>query len=370
MGKSFGKVGIKMDRLLILDDGTCLAGKGFGAQLNVFGEIVFSTSMTGYQETITDQNFNGQIITFTYPVIGNVGINRDDYESLSPACKGIVVKEYPRLASNWRYQMSLSEFLARRNIAGIAGIDTRALMHKIQRSGTMKASIVDSGDTFTHAYDQLKANVLPTNQVEQVSTQKPYPSPGTGHNVVIIDLGLKHSIMRELAKRNCNLTVMPHDSSAEEILELAPDGLVLTNGPGDPKSIPDVVEKIRQVQGKIPIFGVGLGQQLFALANNCDTYQMSFGHHGQNYPVKEKATGRIDMTSQSHGFAVKRNSIDRKKLLVTHSNINDGTIEGLKHRRYPAFTVQFNPDAAPGPHDTLHLFDEFIEMMDAQKGAV
>lgn len=359
-----------MNRWLILDDGTCFLGEGFGAKLNVFGEIVFSTSMTGYQETITEQNFNGQIITFTYPLIGNTGINRDDYESLSPACKGIVVKEYPRLANNWRYQMSLSDFLERRNIAGIAGIDTRALVRKVREQGSMKASIVDSGDTFTHAYDQLKASVLPTNQVEQVSTQKPYPSPGTGHNVIIIDLGLKHSIMKELAKRNCNLTVMPYNSSANEILELNPDGIVLTNGPGDPKSIPSVVEMIQQIQGKIAIFGVGLGQQLFALANNCDTCQMRFGHHGQNYPVKEKATGRVDITSQSHSFTVKKSTIDNQKLLVTHFNVNDGSVEGLKHRRYPAFTVQFNPDAAPGPHDALHVFDEFLEMMDAQKGAV
>ncbi|GMA47160.1 carbamoyl phosphate synthase small subunit [Tetragenococcus muriaticus] len=357
------------NRWLILDDGTYYAGEGFGAQLNVFGEIVFTTNMTGYQETITDQNYNGQIITFSYPLIGNVGINRDDYETLSPACKGIVVKEHPRLANHWRYQMSLSDFLARRNIAGIAGIDTRALVRKIRDHGTMKASIVDSGDVFTHAYDQLKASVLPNNQVEQVSTQTPYPSPGTGHNVIIIDLGLKHSIMRELAKRNCNLTVMPYNSSAEEIFELAPDGIILTNGPGDPRSLPHVIEMIRKIQGKITIFGIGLGQQLFALANGCETYQMSFGHHGQNYPVKETATGRIDITSQSHGFAVTRNSVNTKKLLVTHFNVNDGTIEGLKHRFYPAFAVQFNPNAAPGPHDALHVFDEFIEMMDAQKGA-
>jgi len=357
------------NRWLILEDGTYFAGKGFGAELNVFGELVFSTNMTGYQETITDQNFNGQIITFTYPLIGNVGINRDDYETLSPACKGVVIKEYPRLANHWRCQMSLSDFLAKRNIAGISGIDTRALVRKIRDQGTVKASIVDSGDVFSHAYDQLKASVLPTNQVEQVSTQTPYPSPGTGHNVVIIDLGLKHSIMRELVKRNCNLTVMPYNSSAEEILELAPDGIILTNGPGDPESLPNVIEMIRKIQGKITIFGIGLGQQLFALANECETYQMSFGHHGQNYPVKEKATGRIDITSQSHGFAVKRNSVDNNKLLITHFNVNDGTVEGLKHRRYPAFTVQFNPDAAPGPHDALHVFDEFIEMMDAQKGA-
>ena len=356
-----------MKRWLILEDGTYFEGEGFGASVNVFGEIVFTTSMTGYQEAITAQSFNGQIITFTYPMIGNYGVNRDDYESISPTCKGVVVKEHARLASNWRKQLTLDEFLKRKNIPGIAGIDTRALTRKIRQHGTMKASIVDAGDGFDHAFDQLKAAVLPTNQVAQVSTSKPYPSPGTGRNIVVIDFGLKHSILRELSRRNCNLTILPYNTTAQEILDLAPDGVMLTNGPGDPKSLPEAIKMIQGIQGKVPIFGICLGHQLFSLANGADTYKMKFGHRGLNHPVREIATGRIDFTSQNHGFAVDEASIDPEKLMVTHVEVNDGTIEGVRHRRYPAFSVQYHPDAAPGPHDAVHLFDEFLEMIDAWK---
>ncbi|MFV0559541.1 MAG: carbamoyl phosphate synthase small subunit [Enterococcus sp.] len=356
-----------MKRLLILEDGTVFEGKAFGAQTTVFGEIVFTTSMTGYQETITDQSFNGQIITFTYPLVGNYGINRDDYESITPTCKGVIVKEHARVASNWRKQMTLDEFLQHKGIPGISGIDTRALTRRIREVGTMRASIVDAGDSFEHSYDQLKATVLPTNQVEQVSTTKPYPSPGTGRNVAVIDFGLKHSILRELSKRECNLTVLPYNTKAETILDLQPDGVMLTNGPGDPKDVPEAIEMIRQIQGKIPIFGICLGHQLFALANGADTYKMKFGHRGLNHPVREIATGRIDFTSQNHGYAVSKESIDPNRLMITHEEVNDETIEGVRHRLYPAFSVQFHPDAAPGPHDALHLFDEFMEMMDAWK---
>lgn len=354
-----------MERLLILEDGTVFKGKAFGANNNVFGEIVFTTSMTGYQETITDQSFNGQIITFTYPMVGNYGVNRDDYESIAPTCKGVVVKEHARVASNWRSQMTLDEFLKRKGIPGISGIDTRALTRKIRQVGTMKAGIVDAGDSFEHAFDQLKATVLATNQVQQVSTSKPYPSPGTGKNVAVIDFGLKHSILRELSKRNCNLTVLPYNTDAKTILSLAPDGVMLTNGPGDPKDVPEAIEMIREIQGKIPIFGICLGHQLFALANGADTYKMKFGHRGLNHPVREIATGRIDFTSQNHGYAVDEKTVDPDQLLITHVEVNDGTVEGIRHRHYPAFSVQFHPDAAPGPHDALHLFDEFMEMMDA-----
>lgn len=357
----------KMKRWLILEDGTYFEGEGFGASNSVVGELVFTTSMTGYQETITDQSFNGQIITFTYPMVGNYGVNRDDYESIAPTCKGVVVKEHARLGSNWRNKMTLDEFLKRKGIPGIAGIDTRALTRKIRQHGTMKASIVDISDEFYHAYDQLKAAVLPTNQVAQVSTAKPYPSPGTGLNVVVVDFGLKHSIMRELSKRQCNLTVLPYNVTAKEILELSPDGVMLTNGPGDPKNVPEAIEMIQGIQGKVPIFGICLGHQLFSLANDADTFKMKFGHRGLNHPVKEIATGRIDFTSQNHGYAVDEKSIDPEKLMVTHIEINDGTIEGVRHRQFPAFSVQFHPDAAPGPHDALHLFDEFIEMMEAWK---
>ncbi|MFV0557150.1 MAG: carbamoyl phosphate synthase small subunit [Enterococcus sp.] len=355
-----------MKRWLILEDGSYFEGEAFGAKHNVYGEVVFTTSMTGYQESITDQSFNGQIITFTYPLVGNYGVNRDDYESIEPTCKGVVVKENARVASNWRNQMTLDEFLKRKKIPGISGIDTRALTKKIREHGTMKASIVSEED-FEHALDQLRAHVLPTNQVAQVSTAKPYPSPGTGHNVVVIDFGLKHSILRELSKRNCNLTVLPYNTPAQTILDLAPDGVMLTNGPGNPTDVPEAIEMIQQIQGHLPIFGICLGHQLFALANGASTYKMKFGHRGFNHPVRELATGRIDFTSQNHGYAVDKDSIDPEKLLITHIEVNDGTVEGIRHRQHHAFSVQYHPDAAPGPHDAMHLFDEFIEMMDAKK---
>lgn len=356
-----------MKRLLILEDGSVFSGEAFGADSYVTGEVVFTTSMTGYQETITDQSFNGQIITFTYPMVGNYGINRDDYESIAPSCKGVIVSEQARLASNWRSQMTLDEFLKQKNIPGIAEIDTRQLTRKLRSVGTMKGSLIADTKDLPHAFDQLKATVLPKNQVEQVSTTKPYPSPGVGRNVVVVDFGLKHSILRELSRRACNLTVLPHNTDAQTILDLHPDGVMLTNGPGNPKDVPEAIAMIQQVQGKVPIFGICLGHQLFALANGAETYKMRYGHRGLNHPVREIATGRIDFTSQNHGFAVDPKSIDNEKLIVTHVEVNDQSIEGIRHRRYPAFTVQFHPDAAPGPHDALHLFDEFMEVMDAWK---
>ncbi|GAF41364.1 carbamoyl-phosphate synthase, small subunit [Agrilactobacillus composti DSM 18527 = JCM 14202] len=354
-----------MKRYLILEDGSVFEGTGFGAPVTTTGEIVFNTGMSGYQETITDQSYNGQIVTFTYPLIGNYGINRDDYESIIPTCKGVVVHEAARRASNWRNQLSLDEFLKAKKIPGISGIDTRALTKRIRSEGTMKASIMDAADD--HAFDQLKALVLPKNQVQQVSTSQAYPSPDMGRNIVVVDFGLKHSILREFSRRNCNVTVVPYNTSAAEILNLDPDGVMLTNGPGDPTDVPEAIEMIQSIQGKIPIFGICLGHQLLALANGCETYKMRFGHRGFNHPVREIATGRIDFTSQNHGYAVRAASVDKDQLMITHEEINDHSVEGLRHRFYPAFSVQFHPDAAPGPHDAHHLFDEFMEMIDAFK---
>ncbi|CAM3318555.1 carbamoyl phosphate synthase small subunit [Vagococcus fessus] len=358
-----------MKRVLILEDGTMFHGEGFGAERFTTGEVVFTTGMTGYQEAITDQSFNGQIITFTYPLVGNYGINRDDFESIEPTCQGVVVGEHARVPSNWRSHLSLDSFLKAKNIPGISGIDTRKLTRKLREEGTIKGCIVDADDevNLDHAFDALKATVMPTNQVAQVSCSKPYPSPGTGRNVVVVDFGLKHSILRELSKRNCNITVLPYDTTAEAILTLKPDGVMLSNGPGDPKDLPEVLEMIRGIQGKVPIFGICLGHQLFALANHADTYKMRFGHRGFNHPVREIATGRVDFTSQNHGYAVDPESIDDEVLLITHREINDETVEGLKHKNYPAFTVQFHPDAAPGPTDALYLFDNFMDLMDTWK---
>ncbi|TCD46300.1 carbamoyl-phosphate synthase small subunit [Streptococcus sp. X16XC17] len=353
-----------MKRLLILEDGTVFEGKTFGADIDVTGELVFSTGMTGYQESITDQSYNGQILIFTYPLIGNYGINRDDYESITPTCKGVVVAEVARRASNWRNQMSLDEFLKVKRIPGISGIDTRALTKIIREHGIMKATMADVGDSLDHLTDQLRATVLPSNNIEQVSTKTPYPAPGIGKNIVLVDFGLKHSILREFAKHQCNVTVVPFDTTVEEILHLNPDGVMLSNGPGNPEDVPGALEMIRGVQGKIPIFGICMGHQLFSLANGATTYKMKFGHRGFNHAVREIATGRVDFTSQNHGYVVERETLP-DCLMVTHEEINDKTIEGIRHRHFPAFSVQFHPDSAPGPHDASYLFDEFLEMIDA-----
>ncbi|MGT2711696.1 carbamoyl phosphate synthase small subunit [Streptococcus oriscaviae] len=351
-------------RRLILEDGTIFEGQAFGADMDVTGEIVFSTGMTGYQESITDQSYNGQILTFTYPLVGNYGINRDDYESICPTCKGVVVSEWARRASNWRNQMTLDEFLKAKKIPGISGIDTRALTKIIRKHGTMRATLADVGDSVEHLTDQLRATVLPTNNIHQVSTKTAYPAPGVGKNIVLVDFGLKHSILRELAKRGCNITVVPYDTSAEAILDLNPDGVMLSNGPGNPDDVPEVLDMIRGIQGNIPIFGICMGHQLFAKANGAKTYKMKFGHRGFNHAVREIASGRVDFTSQNHGYAVSREELP-EELMITHEEINDKSVEGVRHKYHPAFSVQFHPDAAPGPHDSSYLFDEFMDLIDS-----
>lgn len=353
-------------RYLILEDGTVFEGQAFGADIETVGELVFSTGMTGYQESITDQSYNGQILTFTYPMVGNYGINRDDYESITPTCKGVVVYEWARRGSNWRNQMTLDEFLKTKKIPGIAGIDTRALTRIIRQHGTMKASLTNTKADVDQQVADLRAAVLPTDNIAQVSTKTAYPAPGTGRSVVLVDFGLKHSILRELAERNCDVTVVPHDTTAETILALAPDGVMLSNGPGDPDDVPAVLDMIRGVQGKIPLFGICMGHQLFAKANGAQTYKMTFGHRGFNHAVRELETGRVDFTSQNHGFAVSRDNLP-DCLIITHEEINDRTVEGVRHRDYPAFSVQYHPDAAPGPHDANYLFDRFMDMIDGFK---
>jgi len=358
-----------MKRMLVLDDGTVFKGEGFGYDGDTVGEVVFTTGMTGYQESITDQSYNGQIITFTYPLIGNTGINRDDYESISPTCKGIIVKEAARVPSNWRSAMDLDTFLKRKQIVGLSGIDTRMLTRKLRDKGVIKGCIVDASDDIESILAHLHQTILPINNVQQVSTQSAYPNPGTKRRVVVLDYGLKHSILRELSKRECDCIIMPYNTTAQDVLDQNPDGVMLTNGPGDPKDVPEAIATIQGLLGKVPVFGICLGHQLLALANKADTYKLKFGHRGFNHPVREIATGRIDFTSQNHGYAVDPASIDKSLLMVTHIEINDNTIEGIRHRQVPAFSVQFHPDATPGPHDGNHLFDEFMDMMDAFKEA-
>jgi len=356
-----------MEKVLLLEDGTRFFGEGFGYDADCVGEVVFTTGMTGYQEAITDQSFNGQILTFTYPLIGNCGVNRDDSESIHPTCKSIIVKEVARRPSNWRCAMDLDTFLKHKKIPGIAGIDTRKLTRMLRDKGAIKGCIVNADQDLAKVLESLKSVKLPTDQVRQVSTPMAYPNPGIKRRVVVVDFGLKHSILRELSKRGCDVVVMPYDSTCDEVLAELPDGVMLTNGPGDPKDVPEAVEMIRGILGKVPVFGICLGHQLFALACNADTYKLKFGHRGFNHPVREVATGRIDFTSQNHGYAVDPDSLTKTSLMVTHIEINDNTVEGIRHREFPAFSVQFHPDATPGPHDSVHLFDDFMEAMDTWK---
>ncbi len=356
-----------MKRKLILEDGSIFIGEGFGHEGDAHAEVVFATGMSGYQESITDQSYNGQIITFTYPLIGNTGINRDDNESIEPTCRGIIVKELARRPSNWRTHMSLDEFLKQRKIVGIAGIDTRKLVKNLRNHGVLKGMIVDFDRDDEEIINLIRDTKLPTNQVEQVSTKNAYPNPGTKRRVVVVDYGLKHSILRELAKRECDCVVLPHTASASEILAQQPDGIMLTNGPGDPTSVTGSIEVIKELLGKAPIFGICLGHQLLAIANGASTYKMKFGHRGFNHPVLEVDSGRIDFTSQNHGYAVDPKSVDKETMRITHSEINDDTVEGLAYKKHPSFSVQFHPDATPGPHDATYLFDEFMDLMDREK---
>lgn len=359
-----------MKKQLILEDGTVFVGEGFGSDAQTTGEVVFNTGMTGYQEILSDPSYCGQIVTLTYPLIGNYGINRDDFESITPAIQGLVVKEHTDYPSNWRSEMPLDDYLKMKNIPGIAGIDTRKLTKIIRQHGTLKGMICGLEENVEEMVAKLKKENLPNDQVRQVSTKTAYPSPGRGNRVVLVDFGLKHGILRELNNRNCDVIVVPYNTTAEEILSLSPDGIMLSNGPGDPKDVPEAIEMIRELLGRLPLFGICLGHQLFALACGANTEKMKFGHRGSNHPVKDLRTGRIAITAQNHGYTVKEESVIATDLEITHIALNDGTIEGLSHKKVAAFTVQYHPEASPGPEDANELFDQFIEMVEAEKQEV
>ncbi|WP_335870548.1 carbamoyl phosphate synthase small subunit [Bacillus sp. 2205SS5-2] len=353
-----------MKRQLLLEDGTTFIGEGFGGDCESVGEVVFNTGMTGYQEILSDLSYCDQIITFTYPLIGNYGINRDDFESFHPAIKGVVVREKMDDPSNWRSEESLHHLLKQKNIPGISGIDTRMLTRKIRQQGTIKGLICSAEVDRVSLLEKLRATTLPRDQVKRVSTRTSYASPGRGKRVVLVDFGMKHGILRELNKRNCDVIVVPYNTTAEVITALKPDGVMLSNGPGDPKDVPEAIEMIEKIMGKVPLFGICLGHQLFALANGADTFKMTFGHRGSNHPVKELSNGKVAITSQNHGYAVKKESLSNTLLEVTHLALNDGTVEGLRHKDAQAFTVQYHPEASPGPEDANKLFDDFIHLME------
>jgi len=358
-----------MQARLLLEDGTLFTGKSFGAEAGTVGEVVFSTGVTGYQEVLTDPSFCGQIVTMTYPLIGNYGINRDDFESIRPYVQGFVVRRHEDVPSNWRAQYTIDHLLKEYGIPGISEIDTRMLTRILRVHGTMKGILTTGNERVEELMERLGATSLLRDQVARTSTQNVFSSPGDKERIVLIDFGAKSGILRELTKRGCDVIVVPHDTTADEIRRLHPDGIQLSNGGGDPKDVPHAVETIRQLLGEYPIFGICLGHQLFALACGANTGKLKFGHRGGNHPVKELESGRCFITSQNHGYTVVEESIAGTELEVTHINNNDKTVEGLKHKKYPAFTVQYHPEAAPGPYDNSYLFDRFLEMIRDHKNA-
>lgn len=361
-----------MKALLVLEDGTAFRGESFGAAGERYGEVVFNTSMTGYQEILTDPSYKGQIVAMTYPLIGNYGVNPEDVESRKPFLEGFVVKEYSKIASNWRSKRSLGDYLKENKIMGIEGIDTRALTLHIRQAGAMKAvlSTIDLNEKSLLRKARKSAGLVGVDLVKEVTIYKKYvwrskvKGSKTRFSVVVLDCGVKFNSLRELEKNKCRVIILPAKTGAEEILSLKPDGLLLSNGPGDPAAVGYVIETTRKLIGKLPIFGICLGHQMLGLALGGKTYKLKFGHHGANHPVKDVRTGKVYITSQNHGFCVDIKSLSGKDIEVTHINLNDRTIEGIRHRKLPAFSVQFHPEASPGPHEAEYLFGEFMRMME------
>lgn len=358
---------MRKKRYLLLEDNTVYAGYAFGSDELTSGEVVFTTGMTGYQEAISDQSYAHQILVFTNPLIGNYGVNFAFNESLQPQCSGVIIKQLARTVGNQLATGDLAHFLKIKQIPGLYGIDTRALTKHIRAAGVLRGQLVDDLSQRAAIVAKLKQTNPTKNIAAQVATTKPYPNPGPGANIVVVDFGAKHSILCELANRNCNVIVVPPTTSAKEILAMNADGILLSNGPGDPDDLGDVLPMIREVQQHLPLMGICMGHQLFAKANGAKTYKMKFGHRGFNHPVREIATQKISFTSQNHGYAVDRKSLASTPLIVTHEEINDGCVEGIRHRNYPAFSVQFHPDAAPGPHDAVAIFDDFMSAVMQRK---
>lgn len=347
---------------LVLETGEEFLGESIGHDIdNVvsLGELVFNTSMTGYQEILSDPSYCDQIVVMTYPLIGNYGVNKDDFESLTPALKGLVVRECPAEGSNWRNEYSLRELLKRFKVPGIAGIDTRELTKKIRDRGVMKAVLVPENYPSQNAQAALKHN-LGTDQIARVSLKHPIHFPGEGKRIVLMDFGYKKNILRSLMRRNCDVVVVPWNATVDMIQSYRPEGILLSNGPGNPKDIPEVLPVIQELQKTYPLFAICMGHQLFALANGADTEKLKFGHRGGNHPVKDLKLGKVFMSSQNHGYSVTTESVNNTELEISQININDNTVEGLKHKKLPAFSVQYHPEACPGPEDTAWLFDEFL----------
>jgi len=371
--------------ILALEDGMVFEGRSFGAPGEKAGELVFNTSMTGYQEILTDPSYKGQIVIMTYPLIGNYGINEADTESQDPKVEGFIIKENSSRHSNWRSEQSLSEYLIGHNILGVEGMDTRALTKHIREKGAMKAILSTEDLHPERLIEKAKASpgLIGRDLVKEVTCKKPYfwherndpqfldetfslPASHFRPKVVVIDFGVKFNILRCLKQSGCEVIVLPASSSAETVLSYQPDGILLSNGPGDPEGVPYAIETVKNLIGKRPIFGICLGHQLLGLALGGRTFKLKFGHRGANQPVKDFRTGKVAITSQNHGFAVDPNSLNPKEVELTQINLNDQTLEGMRHRKLPIFSVQYHPEASPGPHDTQYLFSEFVKMMEEE----
>jgi carbamoyl-phosphate synthase small subunit len=370
--------------LLVLRDGRVFRGEALGAAGETSGEVIFNTAMSGYQEILTDPSYRGQIVAMTYPLIGNYGLNEEDIESGRPWVNGFIVKEASAIASSWRGRVSLDEYLRRHGLVGIQAIDTRALTRHLRDHGAQEG-LISSVDTDVDALRE-RARQLPglvgRDLVREVTSDAPFTwsegvwdpargyrrPPASRFTVVAYDAGIKLNILRQLASAGCAVTVVPASTPAAAVLERKPDGVFLSNGPGDPEGVPYLIEAVRELLGRVPLFGICLGHQIMGLAAGGRTYKLPFGHHGANHPVKDTATGRVEITAQNHGFAVDPASVERTGWRPTHVNLNDGTCEGLRHRDWPAFSVQYHPEASPGPHDASYLFKRFVDLMTV-KGA-
>lgn len=355
--------------ILVLEDGFCLEGYNFGAEGETFGEVVFNTSMTGYQEILTDPSYKGQIVTMTYPLIGNYGLNDEDIESTRPWAEGFVIKENSAIFSNWRANISLDDYFKKHNIVGISGVDTRSLTRHIRLQGAMKGGIstLDLNKESFLKKVIASPSIVGSDLIPHVTCKKIYQWNNTGkYKVVAMDFGAKLNILRLLASHDCYVTVVPSTTKAEEILKMKPDGLFLSNGPGDPAALGYIISEIKKMLDKFPIFGICLGHQLLGLAFGGVTFKLKFGHHGANHPVMNLETGRVEITAQNHGFNVDMDTLKDKDIELTHINLYDKTAEGMRHKNLPIFSVQYHPEASPGPHDPQYLFERFVKLMENQ----
>lgn len=355
----------EFDKKIVLEDGEEYFGYGFGANVESINEIVFNTSVVGYQEICSDPSYTYQMVVMTYPLIGNYGITDDDYETNKPTIGGLIVREYNDMPSNFRYTKTLSEYMEENGIPGIQGVDTRKLTRSIRDKGSRKVIITDISTSKEEAIEKMRNYEIPKDAVSKVSCKKRWYSRTANpkFNVVAVDCGIKLNIVRSLNKRGCNVTIVPYNTSFTTIQSLKPDGIFLSNGPGDPENAVEVIDLVKKAKGKYPIFGICLGHQMISLAYGATTYKLKFGHRGGNHPVKNLETGKIEITSQNHSYAVNNESINNTPLKITHINVLDNTIEGVECKEDKVFSVQYHPESAPGPQDSSYLFDKFIEMM-------